>query len=569
MWRDVLLLMQLYWKTDRRDLTRLRGWRLVGTLVGLIAFLFIGAFSAAAGYGLSFLTRPESPVQLEPGIVPGLLLTVVLFGVLFTGLNQAMRALFLSGDLDQLVVAPIRTRAIMIAKLLSRLPGNIALLLIMAVPAFVAYGIGVGAGVIYYVLGLVLLLLAPLFGLAVGALLSMLLVRWLPVNRLNEMLTATYALLGIFIALLAQLPRFLFVNEETSTQTLETAGDMITRVQSLPFPTLLAGRGLMALDAFQFDGPGLLGLLVYLLLTLGLFLGVVFGGERMYLSGWLKAQSAGGKRRGLEERDNVFGGRSLAVTIGVKDWLLRVRDPRQLVSLLGGSVIAVFVSALAIFNNNGGEGSLLDASASGALQAPGALAALTAAFQPGVIMSAWSLFAAYVMLSTPAQGALPLERQSFSLLKAAPLRPVEVWWAKMWSIAIPSAIVFVIILTVARLIFPFSLAWVPYALVAGVLITIALVMLSVSVGFRFANLDWQDPRRMTTSGGGWIGLLLTLVYGVPAVIITLAPFALAQLWPQWSLPLMLAGAVVLALGTWLWARFMARWAERAWELLSA
>ena len=184
-------------------------------------------------------------------------------------------------------------------------------------------------------------------------------------------------------------------------------------------------------------------------------------------------------------------------------------------------------------------------------------------------MSAWSLFAAYVMLSTPAQGALPLERQSFSLLKAAPLRPVEVWWAKMWSIAIPSAIVFVIILTVARLIFPFSLAWVPYALVAGVLITIALVMLSVSVGFRFANLDWQDPRRMTTSGGGWIGLLLTLVYGVPAVIITLAPFALAQLWPQWSLPLMLAGAVVLALGTWLWARFMARWAERAWELLSA
>jgi len=289
----------------------------------------------------------------------------------------------------------------------------------------------------------------------------------------------------------------------------------------------------------------------------------------LYLSGWLKAQSAGGKRRGLEERDNVFGGRSLAVTIGVKDWLLRVRDPRQLVSLLGGSVIAVFVSALAIFNNNGGEGSLLDASASGALQAPGALAALTAAFQPGVIMSAWSLFAAYVMLSTPAQGALPLERQSFSLLKAAPLRPVEVWWAKMWSIAIPSAIVFVIILTVARLIFPFSLAWVPYALVAGVLITIALVMLSVSVGFRFANLDWQDPRRMTTSGGGWIGLLLTLVYGVPAVIITLAPFALAQLWPQWSLPLMLAGAVVLALGTWLWARFMARWAERAWELLSA
>ncbi len=569
MWPDVLLLMQLYWKLDRRDVTSVRGWRRLGMLVGFIAFLFLGALSAAAGYGLSFLTRPESPVQLQPGIVPGLLLTVVLFGVLFTGLNQAMRALFLSGDLDRLVVAPISTRAIMIAKLLSRLPGNIFLLLIVAVPAFVAYGIGVGAGVLYYVVGLALLLVAPLFGLSVGALISMLLVRWLPVNRLNEMLTASYALLGILIAILAQLPRFLFVNEETSTQTLETAGDMIARVQSLPLPTLLAGRGLMAIDALRFDGLGLLGLLTYLLLTVGLFLAVVFGGENMYLSGWLRAQSAGSKRHGLEEHDNVFGGRSLAMTIGIKDWLLRVRDPRQLVTLLGGGFIAIFVSALALFNGNGGQGSLLDVSASGQLQAPGGWALLTAAFQPGVIMGAWSLFAAYVMLSTPAQGALPLERQSFSLLKAAPLRPIEVWRAKMWSVAIPAIVVFVIILSVARFVFPFSLAWMPYALVVGVLMNMALVMLSVSVGFRFANLDWQDPRRMTSAGGGWVGLLLTLVYGLPALIIAVTPFALAQLWPQWSIPLMLAGIMVLALGTWFWARQMARWAERSWNLLPA
>lgn len=305
MWPDVLLLMQLYWKLDRRDVTSVRGWRRLGMLVGFIAFLFLGALSAAAGYGLSFLTRPESPIQLQPGIVPGLLLTVVLFGVLFTGLNQAMRALFLSGDLDRLVVAPISIRAIMIAKLLSRLPGNIFLLLIVAVPAFVAYGIGVGAGVLYYVVGLALLLVAPLFGLSVGALLSMLLVRWLPVNRLNEMLTASYALLGILIAILAQLPRFLFVNEETSTQTLETAGDMIARVQSLPLPTLLAGRGLMAIDALRFDGLGLLGLLTYLLLTVGLFLAVVFGGENMYLTGWLRAQSAGSKRHGRDRKSVV------------------------------------------------------------------------------------------------------------------------------------------------------------------------------------------------------------------------------------------------------------------------
>ena len=329
---------------------------------------------------------------------------------------------------------------------------------------FVAYGIGAGAGPVYYVLGLLLLLLAPLFGLGVGALLAMVLVRLMPPNRLNEMLAASYALFGILFALVAQLPRFFFANEETSMQTLETAGELLGRVEALPVPTMMAGRGLMALDAGQLDGGGLLGILFYLLITLGLFLGVVMFGERFYLSGWLKTQSAGGKRRGLDTDGGAFSGRSLAVSLGLKDWLLRLRDPRQLVSLLGGGLIAIVVSALAIFNDNGGEGSMLDFASSG-IDAPGGWAALAGVMSPGVIMSAWAIFAAYVILSTPAMSALALEGGSFSLLKAAPLRPREVWWAKMWSTLIPGTIVFAVFLLLTRLAFPFSLAWIPLSLI--------------------------------------------------------------------------------------------------------
>jgi hypothetical protein len=569
MWADTWLLMRHYWKLDRREFSRLRGWKLVGYIVAIIGFLFLGGISALAGWGASFLVRPDMPIQLGAGLVPGLLLTFVLLGVLITGLNQAVRALFLSGDLERLVVAPVHTRSIMIAKLLSRLPGNVALVFVLAVPAWVAYGIGIGAGPVYYVLGLLLLLLAPLFGLGVGTLVAMVLVRLMPAARLNEILAASYALLGIMFALVAQLPRFLFTDEEQSMQTLETAGELIQRVEFAPLPTLWAGRGLMTLDAWQFDGVGLLGIAAYLLMTVGLFTGVILLGDRMYLSGWLKTQSAGGKRRGLDERDSVFGGRSLALALGIKDWLLRIRDPRQLVNLLGGGVIAIVVTALAIFNNNGGQGSMLDFAASGSLQAPGNWAALTAVFQPGVIMGAWAVFAGYLMLSNSALAALPIERRSFSLLKAAPLQPRDVYNAKLWAVVVPSGIIFVLFLLLSRVMVPFSLAWLPYAIIAGLLITAALQMINVSAGFRFANLDWEDPRRMTTSGGGWVGLLLSLVYGVPAMIITLAPFSLAFIWPQLTIPLMLAGLAILTLGTWLWLRLMTSWAERAWELLPA
>ena len=569
MWADTWLLMRLYWKIDRRGATGGSRWRIIGLVAAFIGLFFIGATSAAVGYGASFLTRSDLPVSIGPGLVPGFLLTIVLVGVLITGLNQAVRSLFLSGDLDRLIVAPVHTRSVMVAKLLSRLPSNVLILLIAAAPAFVAYGIGLGAGPIYYLIGALLLLLAPLFGLAVGAIIAMLLVRWLPPNRLNEMLAASYAVLGIFIALIFQAPRFLLSSEAATQATVESLSGYAANLERLPLPTLLAGGGLVASAAGRLDGSGLLGILFYVLLTLGLFAAVVFSADRLYLSGWLRTQSAGGKRRGLEERDGVFSGRSLAVTLGLKDWLLRIRDPRQLVSLLGSGVIAVVVGALAVFRGNSGNDSLLAAASSGAFQAPGAFAALTAGFQPGVIMAGWALFVGYVMLSNTAMSALALEGSSFPLLKAAPLRPRDVWAAKAWSMIIPTGAIFAVVFLASRLVVDFSLAWMPYGLAAGLLYVVGLTATNVSAGFRFANLGWVDPRRMTTSGGGLIGLLLTLVYGVPAGLLIIAPFALAQLWPQWSLPLAIAGLAAVALATWLWTKVMISWGQKSWELLPA
>lgn len=564
---DTWLLMQLYWKLDRREATGQSKWRIVATIAGIIGLLLIGAASAAFGYGASFLTRPDIPIRIPPGIIPGLMLSFVLIGVLVTGLNQAVRSLFLSGDLDRLMVAPIHTRSVMIAKLLSRLPTNLLLLLLIAAPAFIAYGIGSSAGPIYYLLGGMLLLVAPLFGLTVGAVIAMLLVRWLPVNRLNELLAATYALIGICIALLFQLPRLYLTDDSFDTVSAGSLSAVAERLNDLPIPTFWAGRGLMALDAGQFDGRGLLGIVIYLLITLGLFAVLVFTGDRLYLSGWLKTQSAGGKRRGLEAAGDVFGRRSLATTIGLKDWLLRLRDPRQLVSLVGSGFIAVVVGALAIFRGNGGDQSLMAVASQGDLTAPGMLGVLTSGFSPGVLIASWAIFVGYVFLSNTATYALALEGGAFQLLKAAPIRPRAVWRAKLWSVFIPFAVIFTVVLIAAWFFIRYELVWAPYALAAGMVYGYGLLAAGVSTGFRYANLSWVDPRRMVTSGGGLVSLLLTILYGLPGGILIFLPFGLAVLWPAWAIPLAGAGLILLSLFTWAWHLAMARWAEKAWDKL--
>ena len=570
---DTWLLMKLYWLLDRREVTSQSALRILGFILAAIGILFISVFSGLAGYGASFLTRSDLPVSLPLGLVPGLLLTFVLIGVLVFGMNQAVKSLFLSGDLDRLMVAPVHTRSVMVAKLLSRAPSNLLLLLLFAAPAFVAYGVGIGAGPVYFLLGGGLLLLAPLFGLSVGAVIAMLLVRVLPVNRLNELLTAAYAFVGIAIALLFQLPRLFLDGGDTQEIAVDitsgTLGAAFETIERLPIPTLWAGRGLVALDAGRFEMTGVLGILAYLVVTLGLFVGIIMTADRLYLSGWLKTQTAGGKRQGLDESKGRFLNGSLTAAIGMKDWLLRLRDPRQMVSLLGGGFVAIVVGGLAIFRGSGGSDnqSLLAFSQMDSSGATGIVAVFLAMFSPGVLMGAWALFVGSTFLMNTATYALALEGRAFPLLKAAPIRPREVWSAKLWSIYVPFVLLFVAVLVGARFAVSYDLRWLPYALVAGLIIGYGLLAISVSTGFRYALLEWTDPRRMLSSGGGLVSFLLSVVYGVPVAIIVLFGFALSAAWTGWSIPLALVALLLLAGLTWVTHMLMVRWADSAWDKL--
>jgi hypothetical protein len=447
------------------------------------------------------------------------------------------------------------------------MPTNLILLLLIAAPALIAYGIGIRAGLVYYLLGGILLLAAPLFGLSLGAIIAMLLVRLLPVNRLNELLAAAYAVLGLTIGLAFQLPRFVAGNEVYESVTVDALGSIVQTVNRLPFPPFWAGRGLLALDQGRFDSTGLAGLGIFLMMTVGFFVVLIFTADRLYLSGWLKTQSAGTKRRRLEDNHGFIGRGSLPVAMAWKDWLLRFRDPRQLVNVLGSGLFAVILGGLAIFRGSGGEESLMSAATQGEFDAPGIFGFFSAGFSPGLIMAGWAMFVGFIILSNTASYALALEGGSFPLLKVAPVRARDVWLAKVWSILLPYAIIFVVVLLFTRLVVQYDLRWIPYAIGVGLVIGLGLITANVSAGFRFANLSWTDPRRMMTSSGGFLAFLLTILFSIPAGILAFLPFGLAQIWPAWSIPLALAGLALLIAGTWGWNLLMRRWAESAWNKL--
>jgi ABC-2 type transport system permease protein len=564
---DTLLLMRLYLTLDWRQTGEQPLMRVLRITFLLFGGLVLAVLSGLAGFGAGrVIAMPEFQTSVSQGLVPGGLLTLVLLSVLITGPNSAVRALYLSDDLDQLVAAPIETRSILIAKLLSRLSWNVIFVLLLAGPALVMYGVGIGAGIGYYVVGFILLLLAPLFGLSIGALIAMFLVRWLPAKRLGELLAAAYALVGLLIALLFQLPRFINFSDSMSVQTTETIIDYADTIAGAPVPTLWAGQGLVDVGSGSV-GIGLSRMLVYLVITLGLFVFTVLVSDRLYLSGWLRMQGLSAKRRGISEGGGRLQGGSITSTLGTKDWLLRVRDPRQLVSLVGGAVVAIVVGGLILFRGTGNDTGILEATQSGEIGLPDQIAFLGAAFSSGVVIAGAVLFIGYSVFSQLAMTSLALEGQSYTILKSAPVTGRHVWQAKAMSVWLPYAVTVTLLMIVAWAVIRFNPLWGIYGVLCLLIMGAGLIALNTALGFRYANLEWTDPRRMNSGGGSFYSFILSVIYLLIAGLTALLFFVLAAAFPGAAFLAALGGLAAVGLITLAVVWLSGRWAESAWRRL--
>ena len=77
---DTFLLLHLYWTIDRRADS---GTKCSTRVIMIIGAVFIVVMSIALGAFAGSLTRDNSIIQIKAEILPGLLFTIVLFGIVF------------------------------------------------------------------------------------------------------------------------------------------------------------------------------------------------------------------------------------------------------------------------------------------------------------------------------------------------------------------------------------------------------------------------------------------------------------------------------------------------------
>jgi ABC-2 type transport system permease protein len=387
----------------------------------------------------------------------------------------------------------------------------------------------------------------------------MLVVRILPAQRLEEYLGAVTILIGLLVAVGFQLPRLLG-GERFGPQSGEALEQALVTAQQLPLPSMWAGESLIELAQNSQAVSALTGIGSYLLITVGLFAFTVLVSDRLYLSGWLRMQGSGVRRQGFKERAGLLGGSSLDASLAYKDWLLRLRNPRQLASLFSGIVFA-FVLAFLLLRPQEGE-SLLTISQSNDI--PAEIGWLTAALSPGVVASSVILFIGWSTFGQPAIASLALEQGSFYVLKTAPISPRQALRGKILGVVAPYAVLVTLLLATSWSVLRFSLGWTPYAWLCLLIIGYGLLTFATAVGFVYPRLDWEDPRRMTTGRARLTNLIGSVIYSLVAGLLALMPYVLALWLPSLSLLFVTVGLAVLLAVTWILVRASDRWVERVW-----
>lgn len=519
----------------------------IAALVGLAA----GGGAGAMGFGLGRLARRFPAAGIE-GLVPGAILTLVAFILLFGSFGLALGSLYLATDLDLLLAAPIDRRAVFLVKLSEGFGLEYAIVAVTALPALLAFGIGAGFGPAYLALAILAVLAAPILPALIGALLVLIVARVAPVRRVRDVLGVAGALIGIGIGLIGQTPRLWTGRLGALGPDPAAALAPLQALARLPIPPLIAGQGLTA--AGRGDLPGAIaGLGVYFGVTAALFAAGIWAADRLYDAGWLRLQGTpGGRRRGrgADRRDGAWLGRlPAAPAIALKDWIMIPRDLRYFIQLLSPLVFLPVVSLNLIGGSRGHPSPAIEAAARFG----------RGAFDPaGVFVAIGILLATATLFTQVASTGISREARAWWLIRTAPVSAHQILAGKFLAAWVPFVALSTLLLAAASLWQGFSPAGFLHGWFGIEVLGAGMLALATGLAVPWARLDWTNPTQMRSTWGVLLSYLGELIIGVvgggllclPLIAGALAPDLVPLTWALAVIGPILVGVAAAALATW-------------------
>lgn len=531
LWSSVWKLLRLRTLILLSDFRHAKTSRKIGIVFLALLFLgFLGFIFFISLLLLSALRSPELVVYVgdfQPYLesIPVVILAGAFLGILVTSFGVLLQALYLAGDMDFLLSAPLPIRAVFITKLLQAILPNFALISLFVLPILYGLGASQGYNLLYYPFVLIMLAVLALASSGLASLMVMLIVRVFPARRVAEVLGFVGGLAAFICSQSGQLANIEGVSQNQATQALELVKRLNTPWSPLSWP----GRGLVALgEGHWLTGGG------FYLISLGVST-VVFGialvtAERLYYSGWASihvGHKKKARRRERRERPVLLGtllrGRISSPVLAVigKDFSVLRRDIRNMSQLVTPLIFGIVYAVM--FLRSGGE------SAFGRGEAPPVVMEL---LKNAVVYGnvGISLFVGWMLLARLGNMGFSQEGKSYWMLKSAPVSVRQLMTAKFLVAFLPSLALGWVFLLGISLIQRASLGTLLFTLPVVAFVIAGNAGLNLAFGIVGVNLDWEDPRKMMKGSSGCLGSLVSMAFlGVSLVFFFGPPLLLSLL----------------------------------------
>lgn len=557
LWRTVWKLLRLRWVIFTSSFRRgkLRN-KIMTIILGLLILGGLAVVFVISWALLKFLRSPqlaEYVGDVSPFLesVPVVVVSAAFVLILLASFGVLLQALYLAGDMEFLLSAPIPIRAVFVTKMTQAILPNFGLILLFALPVLYGLGYSEGYNFLYYPLVLIVLASLALAAAGLASLLVMAVVRIFPARRVAEILGFVVAILSFTCSQSGQIMNY----SRFSTGQALQAFNMLTRLDSFWSPLAWAGHSLVELGA----GRWLSGTALFLVtvgLSGGIFALSLATAERLYYSGWASVQvSTRSKRAARTPRRAASGGLPLAAlvqrvvpppvrAIVVKDFLMLRRDLRNMSQLVTPLILGILYAFMLI--RRGGE------PPAGRGEAPpefmAALRGLMVYANVGI-----SLFVSWSLLSRLAGMAFSQEGKSYWLLKASPVSTGKLLSAKFLVAFLPTLALGWGFLVIISLLQGAGLGLLAFSMAAVFLIIGGTTGLNLTFGVLGANFNWEDPRRISQGSAGCLGAVASFMFLLASLALFFGPTTLIDVLggPQWAgqlIGLLLGGAFSLAVG---------------------
>ena len=424
---------------------------------GSVAFLYYNL--------LSVLAEPFRAAGI--GWLYFAFVSVMCFGMMFIGsVFSAKSQLFEAKDNDLLLSLPVKSSDILLSRLFLLAVIDLAMGLLVMVPAALVWiqnGGFDGAGLLFFVLSLFLIMLTALSVAALfGWLLSLVTAR-LPGNRTLSTVIFSLLFLGAYMYLISNMNQMIFRLAEDPEPAMRTLGSIAPLVwlgHAMAEGNVPAMLKSMLLPLFSFA-------VMYVLLS----------------RSFIRTVTTKASRKKIQYRGNTEGLLSVNRTLLRREWNRLTTSSAYLLNSCFGNIIALIGAVVLLIKKN----ALLPL-----LQEPGLSLLL-----PGLFLLSAAGIGAMTMLTAP---SVSLEGKSLWIVRSMPVSTQDLLRAKLRLHCLIGTVTLLPLLIVMLLVLRPAL---PMALVL-VILPIVMVCYSGVVGLwsgiRHPNLDWTTEAQAVKSG---------------------------------------------------------------------